>query len=57
MVAPPEHLKELDEKEPVTLSSLIKNIISNYGTYFETREKLVGLQEWIREQEKLNPAD
>lgn len=55
MEPPPASLKELDE--PVTLSSLIKNIISNYGTYFETREKLLGLQEWIREQEKLNPAN
>ena len=57
MEPPPAQLKELDPNEPVTLSSLIKNIISNYGTYFETKEKLLGLQEWVREQEKLNPAD
>lgn len=57
MIPPAENLRELDPDQPVTLSSLIKNIIGNYGTFFETREKLLGLQEWVREQQRLNPAE
>lgn len=57
MKPPPAQLNELEATEPVTLSSLIKNIIGNYGTYFETRERLLGLQEWVKEQQKLNPAE
>ena len=49
----PEQLQDLDPNEPVTLGSLIRTVISNYGTYFETKAQLTSLQEWVKTQEKI----
>ena len=53
MTPAPAHLQDLDPNEPITLSSLIKTMFKNYETYFETKEKLTALQEWVRTQEKI----
>jgi hypothetical protein len=39
----------------VTLSQLLDTTALNYGTFYEVREQLKALQDWIREQKKLNP--
>lgn len=49
----PAQLEAVSEEEPLTLSSLLNTVFKNYGTYFETREQLHSLQEWVREQEKI----
>ena len=49
----PSKLQDLSIDEPVTLSSLIKAMFTNYGIYFETKEKLDALQEWVKTQEKI----
>lgn len=54
MRAPAAQLQPLEENEPVTLSSLIRSMVKNYGTFFETREQLLSLQEWVKEQEKVH---
>jgi hypothetical protein len=39
----------------VTLSRLLDTTALNYGTFYEVREQLKALQDWAREQKKLNP--
>lgn len=39
----------------VTLSRLLDTTVANYGTFHEVREQLMALQDWVREQKKLNP--
>lgn len=39
----------------VTLSRLLDTTALNYGTFHEVREQLKALQDWAREQKKLNP--
>ena len=39
----------------VTLSRLLDTTALNYGTFYEVREQLKALQDWVREQKKLNP--
>jgi hypothetical protein len=39
----------------VTLSRLLSTTALNYGTFYEVREQLKALQDWVREQKKLNP--
>ena len=44
-----------DTTTAITYSELQKSVISNYGLYNEISERLKALQEWVREQQKLNP--
>ena len=53
MTPAPSSLQDIDAKEPLTLSGLIKTMFTNYGIYFETKEKLDLLQEWVRTQENI----
>ena len=53
MTPAPAKLQDLDPKEPLTLSGLIKAMFTNYGIYFETKERLDLLQEWVITQEKI----
>ena len=39
----------------VTLSKLLDTTVLNYGTFYEVREQLKALQDWVREQKKINP--
>ena len=39
----------------VTLSRLLDTTVLNYGTFYEVREQLKALQDWVREQKKINP--
>jgi hypothetical protein len=39
----------------VTLSKLLDTTVVNYGTFYEVREQLKALQDWVREQQKINP--
>jgi len=39
----------------ITLSRLLDTTVTNYGTFYEVREQLRALQDWVREQHKLNP--
>ena len=36
----------------VKASDLLGTVVENYGTYYEIREKLIGWQEWYKEQKK-----
>lgn len=38
-----------------TLSKLLDTTVLNYGTFYEVREQLKALQDWVREQKKINP--
>lgn len=49
----PATLEQLPENEQVTLSSLIRTMFKNYGTYFETKERLNSLQEWVKAQQEI----
>ena len=37
----------------VKISQLLKVITDNYATYYQTREQLIGFQEWYKEQKKI----
>lgn len=37
----------------VKASDLLGTVVENYGTYYEIREKLIGWQEWYKEQKKI----
>jgi hypothetical protein len=39
----------------VTLSRLLDTTVLNYGTFYEVKEQLKALQDWAREQKKINP--
>ena len=39
----------------VTLSRLLDTTVLNYGTFYEVKEQLKALQDWVREQKKINP--
>lgn len=39
----------------VTLSKLLDTTVLNYGTFYEVREQLKALQDWAREQKRINP--
>lgn len=39
----------------VTLSRLLDTTVLNYGTFHEVREQLEALQDWVRDQKKINP--
>lgn len=39
----------------ITLSKLLDTTVLNYGTFYEVREQLKALQDWVREQKKINP--
>ena len=39
----------------VTLSKLLDTTVLNYGTFYEVKEQLKALQDWVREQKKINP--
>ena len=39
----------------ITLSRLLDTTVLNYGTFYEVREQLKALQDWVREQKKINP--
>lgn len=39
----------------VTLSTTTKTVVENYNLANEIRQQLISLQEWIREQQKINP--
>lgn len=39
----------------VTLSRLLDTTVLNYGTFHEVKEQLKALQDWVREQKKINP--
>lgn len=39
----------------VTLSRLLDTTVLNYGTFYEVREQLKALQDWVRDQKKINP--
>lgn len=39
----------------ITLSKLLDTTILNYGSFYEVKEQLKALQDWIREQKKINP--
>ena len=44
-----------DRTSDVTLSRLLDTTALNYGTFYEVREQLKALQDWIRDQKALNP--
>lgn len=37
----------------VKLSTIAETVVENYGTCNETREKLIGLQDWVKQQKRL----
>jgi hypothetical protein len=39
----------------VTLSRLLDTTVLNYGTFYEVKEQLKALQDWVKEQKKINP--
>lgn len=39
----------------ITLSRLLDTTVLNYGTFYEVKEQLKALQDWVREQKKINP--
>ena len=39
----------------ITLSRLLDTTVLNYGTFYEVREQLKALQDWVRDQKKINP--
>lgn len=39
----------------VTLSTTTKTVVENYNLANEIRQQLISLQEWIKEQQKINP--
>ena len=39
----------------VALSTTTKTVVENYNLFHELRQQLISLQEWIREQQKINP--
>jgi len=39
----------------ITLSRLLDTTVLNYGTFYEVKEQLKALQDWAREQKKINP--
>jgi hypothetical protein len=44
-----------DRTSDVTLSRLLDTTALNYGTFYEVREQLKALQDWVRDQKALNP--
>jgi hypothetical protein len=43
-----------EEPSGVSLTEVSRNTVRNYTTCYETREQVIGLQNWIMEQSKLN---
>jgi hypothetical protein len=39
----------------VALSTTTKTIVENYNLFHELRQQLISLQDWIRQQQKINP--
>lgn len=39
----------------VALSTTTKTVVENYNLFHELRQQLISLQDWIREQQKINP--
>lgn len=37
----------------VKISELLRTVTENYGTYYQTREQLIGWQQWYNEQKKI----
>ena len=54
-VPDPARLAHAAPASNVTLSRLLDTTVTNYGTFYEVREQLRALQDWVREQHKLNP--
>jgi hypothetical protein len=50
----PDAGSELDAA-PVPAQTLAASVADNYGTCLANAEQLTGLQEWVREQQALNP--
>lgn len=50
----PDAGSELDAA-PVPAQTLAASVADNYGTCLANAEQLIGLQEWVREQQALNP--
>lgn len=43
-----------DSASDVKLSEVSAANIQNYGTYYQVREQLIGLQDWVRQQQALH---
>lgn len=44
------------DASPIAPDAAAEVVVGNYGTCLETAARLEGLQEWVREQLRLNPA-
>jgi hypothetical protein len=52
----PDATRLTDERASnVTLSTTTKTVVENYNLFHELRQQLISLQDWIREQQKINP--
>lgn len=52
----PDTTRGIDEAASgINLSDVARTITINYGTYHQLSEELTALQDWVREQKKLNP--
>lgn len=52
----PDSTTGIDEgASGVTLSRLLDTTVLNYGTFHEVKEQLKALQDWVKEQKKINP--
>lgn len=38
---------------PIPVADIAETVITNYGTYHETAQRLIGLQQWVQAQEAL----
>jgi len=52
LLEPVPLLKSLNGKQ-TQLSDILSNANANYGTYYESREKLLAWQKWYKEQTEI----
>ena len=49
--------ESLDSTSDAKLSEVSAAIVSNYGTYYQIREQLISLQNWVRQQQALHATE
>lgn len=51
-----ESLKKVETDKAITITEMLKTIVSNYTLYHECSTKVEGWQEWYLEQKKIHES-
>lgn len=48
-----EDLKKVETNDPVSITDLLKVVVTNYSLYYQCANKVEGWQDWYNKQKKL----